>query len=198
MKTWVAISHSKKANTEFPTDSNVICEIFGENKIFSYISLWFLLTFASNAHLFACAFVHRFDIVKPNPLIPCLSFHTNQWPLSTVLTHPFCQPQQKGTQVLWKDVDPDLPWKPPSPRATEDEPKGQVSRKHVDLPPPQWRGWWPSGYLLSATWAAGHRETLGRRRGTLCPMCCKSNALGCISLLPHVQWLFWEIQFGIL
>lgn len=165
MRTWVAISHSKKNRYWISCWFKWICAVFGENKRFSYISLWFLLTFASDACLRVCAFTHSFDMVKPKPLIPCLSFLINQWPFSTVLAYPLL-PAMAGREQ--KSYGKLLTQFYPGSRQVQEQQKmnaGWVSRKRVDLPAPQRRGRWASGYLdvcQPGCWASGNPGQMQR------------------------------------
>lgn len=182
MKTWVAISHSKKANTDFPTDSNVSVKFLEKTRDF--------LTSASDFYWYL-------------PAMPiCLPVHscTGLTYLNQTLSFPACPSlSTNGPSVLsWrippashsrtghKSCGKTLTQIYPGSRQAQEQQKvnaGRVWRTRVDLPAPQWRGRWASGYLSSVSWAAGHPETLGRCRGALCPMRSKSISLGCIGLL---------------
>lgn len=192
MRTWVAISHSKKPRHWISRWFKWICAIFGENKRFSYISLWFLLTFASDACLWVCAFTHSFDMVKPNPLIPCLSFLISQWPFSTVLAYPPLPAMAGREQKSYGKML--TQFYPGSLQVQEGgcQESVRTCQLHSDAGDELVDIW------MSASRAAGHPETLGKCRGTLCPTRSKAGALGCLSLLPRVQRLFWAIQLGML
>lgn len=135
-----------------------LCNFWRKQEVFLH-HLWFLLTFASNAHLWVCTFMCSFDIVTPNPSVPAYLLHQSMALQYCPGTYPSASHGRKGTEILWKKP---LAQIYRGSRQAQEQQKmnaGWVLRKRADLPALQGHRRWASGYLdvcQQHCWASGN------------------------------------------
>lgn len=166
-----------------------LCNFWRQQEIFIHQPLIFTDIFLQCLWVCVCAQLQHSLTKNPHslPVLP----HQSMVLQYCLGTSPSASHGRKGAEILWKMLTQIYPGS-----CQAQEPKkmnaGRTSRKCVDLPAPQWHRQWASGCLdicQEGCWAS---RNPGNAEGC-CSMHSKPDALGCITLLLHVQRLFRAI-----